>query len=208
MKRLVLLTVILVPSAFHVIGNMSNACRPTVSIRPRAGHLYAAEPNLNLAVSAEPSRVVRHLPSATPERAREDAWEALRAVVGTWLNPAGVPESWSPPDDLLRGMVHEEPLESVDKDYGTIFVQPLVLDTSPANRDRLVEAYERELSGRRLLGLAGVLAFVLSCLAAVTGYIRADEATRGYYTNTLRIAALTAVGAAGAAVYYAMTRLA
>lgn len=207
MKRLVLLTLILVPSAFHVIGNMSSTARPHVTLRPRTGNALIAQVAFNAAVPESTARVVRHLPSATPQRARDDAWEALDLELSTWLSEVGVPEDWRPPRDLLHSMVREDPLEVDDRDYGTIYVQPLVLETSDANRQRLLETYERELAGRRLFGLAGVLAFVLTCLATVTGYIRADEATRGYYTNTLRVTALAAVGASGAAVYYALTRL-
>ncbi len=42
---------------------------------------------------------------------------------------------------------------------------------------------------------------MLACLAAVSGYIRADEATKGYYTNWLRLASATGVGAAGVLIY-------
>ena len=52
-----------------------------------------------------------------------------------------------------------------------------------------------------MLTLAGLLVFVLICLAAVSGYIRTDEATKGYYTNRLRMLAAAGVGAAGAAIY-------
>ena len=44
-------------------------------------------------------------------------------------------------------------------------------------------------------------AFVLICLAAVSGYIRTDEATKGYYTNRLRMLAAAGVGAAGVVIY-------
>jgi hypothetical protein len=59
----------------------------------------------------------------------------------------------------------------------------------------LVEAYDRELVRHRLATLGGTLAFVLICLAAISGYIRADEATKGYYTNRLRMLAAAGVGA-------------
>lgn len=208
MKRLILLTIILIPSAYHAIGGMSNSYRPTVTIRPRAGHADAAVvANLDQTEVEDVARVIRHLPSATPERAREDAWENLRSEIAIWMTSVGIPDGWSPPEEFLHSFVVEHPLESVEKDYGTIYVQPLEVNLSASNQDRLIEAYERELAGRRLLALAGVLAFVLTCLAAVTGYIRADEATRGYYTTPLRVTALAAVGVAGAAVYYAMTQL-
>jgi hypothetical protein len=54
---------------------------------------------------------------------------------------------------------------------------------------------------RRLGLLGGGLGFVLACLATVSGYIRADEATKGYYTNWLRLASATGVGAAGVLIY-------
>ena len=42
---------------------------------------------------------------------------------------------------------------------------------------------------------------MLACLAIFVTYVRADEATRGYFTNRLRLVALAAAGAAGYAVY-------
>ena len=38
-------------------------------------------------------------------------------------------------------------------------------------------------------------------LGAVSGYIRADEATKGYYTRRLRMLAAAGVGAAGVILY-------
>ena len=52
----------------------------------------------------------------------------------------------------------------------------------------------REVVARRLVTLGGSLGFVLVCLASLAGYIRADEATKGYYTHWLR-----AIAAAGVA---------
>ena len=54
---------------------------------------------------------------------------------------------------------------------------------------------------RRLINLGGSLGFFLICLAAVSGYIRAAEATKGYYTNRLRILTAAGVGAAGVIIY-------
>ena len=56
-----------------------------------------------------------------------------------------------------------------------------------------------------VLLLGGGLGFALTCLAAVAGFIRADEATKGYYTNRLRLLAAAGVGAAGVAIYQALT---
>ena len=59
--------------------------------------------------------------------------------------------------------------------------------------------------GRRLVKLGGSLGFILICLAAISGYIRADEATKGYYTNRLRLLAAAGVGAGGVLVYQMVT---
>ena len=77
----------------------------------------------------------------------------------------------------------------------------MTADLSPRHRAELVDAYNHELVKHRLLTLGGSLGFVLICLAAVSGYIRADEATKGYYTNRLRMLAAAGVGAAGVIVY-------
>jgi hypothetical protein len=81
----------------------------------------------------------------------------------------------------------------------------LTLDTTPAHRERLVKLYNHELVGERLIRLGGSLAFILMCLAAVSGYIRADEASKGYYTNRLRMLAAAGVGAGGVLIYQMVT---
>ena len=54
---------------------------------------------------------------------------------------------------------------------------------------------------RRLGFLGSLLALVLIALSALSAYIRADEATKGYYTNRLRLAAAAGLGVAGVAAY-------
>jgi hypothetical protein len=81
----------------------------------------------------------------------------------------------------------------------------MLVDLSPARRAEIVEAYNHEQTLKRLWVLGGGLAFVLACLATVSGYIRADEATKGYYTNRLRVASAAGLGAAGVLVYQWLT---
>ena len=143
---------------------------------------------------------VTGLISATEERAKADARCKLKDTVVDWLDP-DVPTSWTPPSKLLDTMVLETRVKPVVKDYGILYEAKFTIDTSPRRRAQLVEVYNRELVERRLFSLGGALAFVLICLAAVSGYIRADEATKGYYTNRLRILAAAGVGAAGVLIY-------
>lgn len=146
------------------------------------------------------SITVTGLISATEERAKSEARRKLQDEVINWLEP-DVPVSWTPPPRLLDTMVMETRIKPVVKDYGTLYKAELRFDASPQRRAQLIELYNRELVERRLITLGGTLTFVLICLGAVSGYIRADEATKGYYTNRLRLLAAAGVGAAGVVIY-------
>lgn len=156
---------------------------------------------MKLEADASPAiRTVSGRVSATEERAKEDAFRTLGGEVSSWLDPQ-VPTSWPVPAPLLRPLVRETRVTPTEKDYGTVYTAVLDADFGAAQRDRLVEAYRREVAVDRTVKLGGAFGFILACLAAVSGYIRADEATRGYYTNRLRLAAAAAVGAAGVVLY-------
>jgi hypothetical protein len=141
--------------------------------------------------------------SANEGRAQDDARRALREAVAEWLDPE-VPRSWTPSSGLLEAMIQGSETKEIVKDYGPMYVAELRADFSPEHRARLVEAYNSDLIRHRLAALGGALAFVLICLAALSGYIRADEATKGYYTNRLRMLTAAGVGAAGAILYNMM----
>ncbi len=102
-------------------------------------------------------------------------------------------------------MIIETIVEPVVKDYGTLYVAKLRVDVSPEQRAIFTESYQRQLVHRRMVLLGGALGFVLICLGAISGYIRADEATKGYYTNRLRLLAAVGVGAAGVVIYQVLT---
>ncbi len=135
---------------------------------------------------------------------------ALQRRVSEWLRP-DVPNSWTPPAPLVEGLVLERrsrPVVSPTlnqsptlKEDGALYVAELKVDLSPGRRDMFIEAYTRELVQHRLVTLGGALGFVLICLGVISGYIRADEATKGYYTNRLRMLAAAGVGAAGVILY-------
>ncbi len=147
---------------------------------------------------------------ATEKRAMADADRAFQRKVIEWLHP-DVPSSWTPPAPLVQALVLERrsrPVVSPTLDHSptlkedsSLYVAELKVDLSPGRRDMLVETYTRELVQHRLVTLGGALAFVLICLGVISGYIRADEATKGYYTNRLRMLAAAGVGAAGVILY-------
>jgi hypothetical protein len=172
---------------------------PPASPAPPALPAPAAVP---VVASAWVPQTVTGQLSATQERAVADARLQLRDRISHWLDPE-VPGSWSPPVRLIDAMILGQPnITQIQRDYGELFKATLTVDTSPARRNALIEVYNRQLVEQRMASLGGALAFVLICLAAISGYVRADEATKGYYTNRLRILSAAGVGAAGVIIYH------
>lgn len=125
--------------------------------------------------------------------------------VSEWLVEAGVPQSWKAPEGLLDTMIVGRPqVESEARDYapdGEMYRAVAAVDFSMKHKRALVDEYHREISGQRLGLLGGLLGFVLACLGIIVGYVRADEATKGYFTNRLRLLAAAGFGAAGVVLY-------
>jgi hypothetical protein len=174
--------------------------RPAAHAEPPACPVMAAPAAPSPAAVAAKTWTIEGLPSANERRAENAAMQGLQAQVLEWLSP-DVPASWTPPDSMLRPIVAETRIDEIEKSYGTVYVAHLTAHAPPELRAQLVDAYNRDLIQHRLMTLGGTLAFVLICLAAISGYIRADEATKGYYTNRLRMLAAAGVGAAGVIVY-------
>jgi hypothetical protein len=143
---------------------------------------------------------------ATKERARQSARARLDKEIARWLAPT-VPGGWKAPADRVDALVAAGQIEyaEVPKEYGTLYQATLHCDFSPARRAEFVQAYQDSVRARRLATLEVILGFVLACLAALAGYIRADEATKGYYTNRLRALTVATVGAAGFVAYRLLT---
>jgi hypothetical protein len=139
---------------------------------------------------------------ATEDRANADATRKLKSEITRWLEPE-IPmgNGWKPSEEIVRSMIKGVTFTPVVKDYGTLYVAELTADTSVRRREKIIATYQHEMVQHRMLVLGGSLAFVLACLGIISAYIRTDEATRGYYTNRLRMLAAAGVGAAGVAIY-------
>jgi hypothetical protein len=140
-------------------------------------------------------------PLATEERARKDARRQLEEKVAEWVAPE-VPRTWKVPARYVDAMVQHVDVTPRERDYGTMYEAAIRADFAPERRAEIVAAYQHDETVEKLSWLGALLAFVLVCLAVLSGYIRADEATKGYYTNRLRLAAATGVGAAGVLLYH------
>jgi len=171
------------------------------------------------------SRVLIGRLSASEDRARQDLRKTLEREVADWT-AADVPPTWKLPaaevDALMQGAFVQPVTRNFKPAVGdaipeaaspatpeipglddlyTLYRAGQKVDFSASRKARYVEMYRHELASQRMQRLGGGLAMALACLAVLTGYIRADEATRGYYSNRLRLASLAGLGAAGAAAY-------
>jgi hypothetical protein len=150
-------------------------------------------------------------PSVTLEGARDNARVQLEHDVAEWL-ARDVSTQWKPPAHLITRMIHKTEVKLIEMDlppgldkYKTVYKATLEADFSPHCRAEIVAAYQRVLITQRLGVLGGSLGFVLACLGSLAGYIRADEATKGYYTAWLRAIAAACVGAAAVLLYQLLT---
>ena len=144
----------------------------------------------------------------TEDRAFNDLKSKIRSKVSEWLASADVSSDWQPPQSLIDASLAQPPRVSVEeRDYGTMYVASAPVDFSRGQKARFITEYHRHLAGQRLGILGGGLAFVLACLGIGVGYVRTDEATKGYYTNRLRLVAAAGVGAVGVLLYQWITRV-
>jgi hypothetical protein len=162
--------------------------------------VQAEKPEAAPAPSQPPTRSVDGRLSVTEERAKHDAYLALASEVHNWLDPE-VPRSWGPPAQMLQAMVQKTDVKKVPWHDETMYMATLTYDAAPSRRNALVATYNHELVRNRMTMLGGALAFILIALGAISGYIRADEATKGYYTNRLRMLAAAGVGAGGVLIF-------
>lgn len=139
--------------------------------------------------------------SATPQRAIDDARLQLVQKLKEQLRTE-IPAEWTIPNPIIDRLVVGAPkVESKKRDYGTLYEATLKADLSPNRQRQIVAAYHREQVVGRMLIVGAVLAVILIGLAALSAYIRADEATKGYYTTRLRVVTAAAAVAGAVAVY-------
>jgi hypothetical protein len=218
MKRLVILTLLLVPAALmslrhtRTIGFEATVHEARYEGRHHGSRQVVIRDHHGLRVvrvsdpakaEATPEREqIQGQAMATPERASASAWQALDKRLHERLSRYGVGDGWTPPREAVRNLVTPGAVTQIDKDYGTLYVQELTLDTTDARLRQIARLHDREIGRQHLFQAGGIVAFVLVCLATLVGYIRADEATKGYRTRSLRIVSLVAVSAAAAGLYH------
>ena len=191
---------------------------PVVKVAPSWFPKTEADEQDRLKTDAFGSRVLVGQISVSEDRAQDDLRKLVRQQVTEWLS-ADVDPSWPIPgrelDHMVQGAYVQEvthkltsgdPTVTTPEALGldglyTMYRAGQQLDFSPDRRAQILRVYRQELAKRRLQRLGGGMALALVGLAVLSGYIKADEATKGYYTNRLRLASAAGLGVAGVAVY-------
>jgi hypothetical protein len=213
MKRLIVIAVLLTPASFHALRHMAWLDRPAswrggFIAQPDRETMPRVDPPVVQAQERADDKFILVISSdqmATRERAAADARRKLESEVGDWLYRAGIHERWRVPKRLLSQMIRGAEMQEVDRGYAIMHRQILRADFSPKMQEKLFQARDREIGGQRIAALGAILACLLIVFATVSGYVRADEATRGYYTNRLRLLAAAGIGAAGFVAYRILT---
>lgn len=145
--------------------------------------------------------------------AEEYALQRAQDWVSQWLRQKHPNLTWKPPTSFIRKSLVEgesQHLEAFDKNLGpgpeglaecwaiTVAVTPdsyrAMLRLEREHRTELLRAERAERTGERMAVLVKLLMAVVALLAALAGYLRLEDWTKGYYTWWLRAAVLGFLG--------------
>jgi hypothetical protein len=161
-------------------------------------------------IDASGSRVFVSGVASSEAKAQAELRKKLESEVTSWI-AGDVPLGWKPPAESITRMIQGTFVKPVIEDVGTITKELDELITlyragakvnfSPETRVELLNVHQKQIVRERMIKGGGLLAFVLVILSALSGYIRADEVTKGRFTNRLRVLTAAGVGAAGVVLY-------
>jgi hypothetical protein len=148
-------------------------------------------------------------PKASPEQAFDDAVEAIRSNLIEYLQSQQPPSEWAPSSAYVRDLLSDDANRSGRGHGGsrpTLKDDPLqfgvgkkyyyagLFEVTPSLRTDLLRHDRDYRVQQRMLWLTRLLVGLVAVLAVVAVYLRMDEATKGYYTGWLRVAALGVLG--------------
>ncbi len=185
-----------------------------VEVDPNAPDWYlrATDPGRTQVIEAVPGARRLNLPSSYRvivgqlARSREEAVDlalnALAVDADNWLDLERY-GAWRPDPDLLRqALVCREYIESdleqrldyandLDPEVRTsIYRTGLLVDYSEEVREVFVQAADRALGQQRLSWTLGGIGALVVLFLSITGYLRLDDATKGYYTLPIQVGAI------------------
>ena len=188
------------------LGAMPHAFVDDADAVPRPAWLEFAERGMLPAHS----EVVKGELWATPDAARDDVLEKasdraleFAAEVAPRLATRWHVPTWLVREQMLKEPIYVEEIEAVSPDwhFGPMYRAHLLIDLAPAKRDVLLATWHGEVLHERLGQIGGGAAFIFICLVTLFGYLRLDDATRGYYSKWLITGAATLVAGSAAVLY-------
>lgn len=191
-----------VPGTRVTVARPEPPAPPKAPKAPKAPRKPRTPVRPKVEVKIDPITVEGRL-SATEDRAKADGRRALIETIRQKLD-GRVPPSWPIPDRVVDAMIKDVKVDEVQKEYGTMYVAKLSVDASPRRFSEIASRYRSEVRLEKMAMIGGGLLFLLVGLGTISGYIRADEATKGYYTKRLRLAATAGIAATGFALYRAL----
>jgi hypothetical protein len=155
----------------------------------------------NTGTSIKYSRWTNSFFGANAENAKQLAIEDGQRELAAWLRKENV--KWSPSTDYVEQHITDRKVDPNSTEVGgtpmTEVKLQIVVTSSDyqeiLNSDRQIRRDDRQVF------LARILATIVTVCAAISGYFRLDEATKGYYTNLLRLGSLAVVSGVGAGVW-------
>jgi hypothetical protein len=141
---------------------------------------------------------------------RGDTWDdaynfALKDAqtkIAAWAVADDPSLHWKPSMSLVQKLVKRQ--DRGDRDVepvGLLREVSLQVDVTQSDLQTIQQEVREFRSTQRMLFLGKILAGLVAFFAAVAGYFRLEEATKGYYTNWLRLGALGFVTAVGVALF-------
>jgi hypothetical protein len=176
---------------------------------PQGGPRAEAATRATLRKGHKPDERVVDGYGRTPSAARQVALENAQARVEELLRRRYGPNDWKPAEDQLRpeyltemGVIRDAGEPSVTEVGGErVVVARMEVDLTPRYLDAVQRVARQQRVQERQAALGRVLAGLVVAFLVVAGYLRLEEATRGYYTRLLRLAAVALVAAAAVALW-------
>jgi hypothetical protein len=145
---------------------------------------------------------------ATPDDANNDALEKASRLARAYLAQSlgDKVHGWEVPAAYVNdATIAARFVEPVQRDYGTMYRTHLLMELTPEHRLDLEHLWRHQVVRARIGSAVGGLGLIVLVLATAAGYLKLDDATRGYYSGRLKLAAL-AVLTGGAATVLAVVR--
>jgi hypothetical protein len=141
---------------------------------------------------------------ATREDAELAALKEARKDIVKFFADQGVVLSWEPSLDYISSALKKNWSEQPNTEVlpgQKLREAHLLVEMSRKDYRDVLRQDRQYVAKNRMFLLGKVLAGLVALLAAVAGYFRLEDATKGYYTAWLRLAALSFVAAVGAGLW-------